>query len=209
MNSNSDSDTDTDSDDYIDLSTCVENNLKHMFQFHLINEKLLIKHIGKSSDTPDIIIMENFGPELNMSLYNCVYSHDELESIKNTKLSVINEEEEEEEEVGEAEAEEAGEGEAESFISLDENNLDNLEYLKLFFPIIKLIVKNDSDNYTITSIAIKLCQEIVYEKEIEQWELYWIENSSSNKEYIKTKKIEKNINPSNILENLVKLSLNL
>lgn len=158
----------SDSDEYIDLSSYVEDNLKHMFQFHLMDEKLLIKHIGKSSDTPDIIIMENFGPEKNMSLYNCVYSHNELESVKNN---------------------------------------ENVNNLKLFFPIVKLIVKNNNESYTISSIAIKLKQQIVYEKEIEDWDLYWVENSSSDKEMFKTKKIEKNINPTNILENLVKLSL--
>jgi hypothetical protein len=186
---NTDTDSDTDSDEYIDLSSCVENDLKHIFQFHLINEKLLIKHIGKSSDTPDIIIMENFGPESNMSLYNCVYSHEELESVKTTLLDNNDNPD-----------------------KIPEENPDkipdkNPEHHKLFFPIIKLIVRNDIENYTISSIVVKLNQEIVYEKEIELWELYWIENSSLNKEYIKTIKIEKNINPTNILENLIKLSI--
>ena len=188
----SNSDLDSDSDEYIDLSNYVESDLKHMFQFHLIDEKLLIKHIGKSSDTPDIIIMENFGPESNMSLYNCVYSHDELESIK-TEISnddniILTNGDKLENEL--------------------ENELeDNLEHLKLFFPIVKLIVKPNQETNIISCIAIKLNQEIVYEKEIEDWDLYWIKFSSSNKETFKTKKIEKNINPKNILENLIKLSI--
>jgi len=194
---NFDSETDSDSDEYIDLSSYMEDNLKHMFQFHLIDEKLLIKHIGKSSDTPDIIIMENFGPESNMSLYNCVYSHDELESIKtettnNDNMILTNEN------------------------NLSENNLnennsnefeDNLTHLKLFFPVVKLVVKPNQETTVISCIAIKLNQEIVYEKEIGDWDLCWIEFSSSNKETFKTKKIEKNINPKNILENLIKLSM--
>ena len=183
-----DSDLDSDSDEYIDLSNYMENDLKHVFQFHLMNEKLLIKHIGKSSDTPDIIIMENFGPDSNMSLYNCVYSHDELESIK---TDISNDD---------------------NIILTNghklENELeDNLEHLKLFFPIVKLIVKLNQDTNIIYCIAIKLNQEIVYEKEIKEWDLYWIEYSSSNKETFKTKKIEKDINPTNILEHLILYSL--
>lgn len=193
--SNSNSDPDSDSDEYIDLSNYVENDLKHMFQFHLMDEKLLIKHIGKSSDTPDIIIMENFGPESNMSLYNCVYSHDELEIIK-TDLSkdndiiLTNEDKhiEKEDRFG-------------------DRLEDELSHLKLFFPIVKLIIKPNQETNVISCIAIKLNQEIVYEKEITEWDLYWIEYSSLNKETFKTKKIEKNINPKNILENLIKLSV--
>lgn len=178
-------DSDSDSDEYIDLSSYVEDDLKHMFQFHLMDEKLLIKHIGKSSDTPDIIIMENFGPESNMSLYNCVYSHDELESIKTETINNNN-----------------------NIILTNENEFeDKLDHLKLFFPIIKLVVKQNSEKNVISCIAIKLNQEIVYEKEIGDWDLYWIEFSSSNKETFKTKKLHKNINPQNILENLIKLSI--
>ena len=173
-NDNNNINDNSDSDEYIDLSTCFEDNLKNIFQFHLIDEKLLIKHIGKSSDTPDIIIMENFGPNSNMSLYNCVYSNEELESIKNMDL-------------------------------IYENN--NSKNHKIFFPIVKLIIKNNIDNYQISSIVVKLNQEIVYDSEIKDWELYLIENSSLNKEYFKEKKLDKNINPSNILENIIKLSI--
>lgn len=188
---NIEKDSDSDSDEYIDLSNYVENYLKHMFQFHLMDEKLLIKHIGKSYDTPDIIIIENFGPESNMSLYNCIYSHDELESIKtestnDDNIILTNDNE----------------------IKLNETEFeDNLEHLKLFFPIVKLIVKLNLETSIISCIAIKLNQEIVYEKEIVDWDLYWIEYSSLNKETFKTKKLDKNINPKNILENLIKLSI--
>jgi hypothetical protein len=199
MNNNLDLDLDSDSDEYIDLSTCIQDNLKNIFQFHLLNEKLSINHIGKSTDTPDIIIMENFGPDLNMSLYNCVYSQDELESIKNNKQSNENIEE----------------ITIESDLTLtltlsplDQEEFDtDIKHLKLFFPIVKLIKKNNLENYTITSIVVKLNQEILLGEEIKNWELYWIKNSSLDKEYFKTKKLEKNINPSNILENIIKLSL--
>lgn len=187
--------TDTDSDEYVDLSNCIKDDLKHIFQFHLTNEKLFVKYIGKSSDTPDIIIMENFGPESNMSLYNCVYSHNELEQTKNNDLILPIEQKKPFDNLKNKE---------------NVENINNLDDLGLFFPIIKLVVKNtnlQTDNYIISSIAIKLNQEIKYEEEIKEWELFWVENSSSNKEFFKTKKLEKNINPTNILENIVKLSL--
>lgn len=192
-NLETDINSDTDSDEYVDLSNCAKDDLKHIFQFHLMNEKLLIKYIGKSSDTPDIIIKENFGPESNMFLYNCVYSHDELEESKNYNLNESIEQKKP----------------FDNFKNI--KNITNFDDLGLFFPIIKLVVKNTSnniDNYAISSIAIKLNQEIKYDEEIKEWELFWVENSSSNKEFFKTKKLEKNINPTNILENLIKLSLN-
>lgn len=188
FDTNINSDSNSDSDSYIDLSECVRDDLKHIFQFHLMDTKLIIKHIGKSSDTPDIIIMENFGPESNMSLYNCVYSHDELETTKISNDININ-------------------------VNMDKNinkNNKNNEFnnLDLFFPIVKLIIKTTSSYYTITSLAIKLNQQIVIEQEINEWDLYWIENFSFNKEAFKTIKLEKNVNPSNILEKLIELSIN-
>lgn len=181
-------DSDTDSDEYIDLSSYVKDNLKHIFQFHINNEKLIVKYIGKSSDTPDIIIMENFGPEMNMSLYNCVYSHNELESVK--KL----------------ESEPDSEIDDKNIVKINQDIQNyNLDQLRLFFPIIKLVVK-EQDNTIISSIAIKLEQEIVYNDEINEWSLYWVQNSNVS-DYIKTLKLEKNINPTNILEQIIKLSI--
>lgn len=179
------SNSDSDSDEYVDLSEYIEDNLKHIFQFHINNEKLFLKYIGKSSDTPDIIIMENFGPEKNMCLYNCVYSHDELESIKKSETNPYDDK---------------------IIIQVKSNGqADNLEQLKLFFPIIKLVVK-ESDNTIISSIAIKLEQEIVFNDVINKWSLYWVSNSNKS-EYIKTLKLEKNINPTNILEQIIHYSL--
>lgn len=181
---NLDTDLDSDSDDYVDLSDYVQDNLKHIFQFHINNEKLSLKYIGKSSDTPDIIIMENFGPEKNMSIYNCVYSHEELESIKKSESNP----------------------DGKIIIQVEPNDqVDNLEQLRLFFPIIKLVVK-ESDNTIISSIAIKLKQEIAFDGMINEWSLYWVSNSNKS-EYIKTLKLEKNINPTNILEQLIHYSI--
>jgi hypothetical protein len=160
---------DFDSDEYIDLSNNIIDNTEHIFQFHLNNEKLNIKYIGKSSHTPDIIIKENFGPKLNLSLYNCVYSCNELESKNN---------------------------------SIEKKNELNIN---LFYPIIKLI-SIENNIIIITSIAIKINQEIIYEDEIIKWELYWVKNIQS-KDFIKVIKIDKNINSLNIIEKLIELSL--
>ncbi len=159
-----------DSDEYIDLSCQVE--IKNIYQFHLTNNKLIIKCIGKSSNAADIIIKENFGPKSNMSIYNCIYLEDELDYL-NDKTNTTK--------------------------PID---LDNL-----FYPIVKLIIKHDETTYTISTIAIKLNQKIIYEHEINEWELYCIKYSSLNKEIYKSKKIEKNINADNILENLIELSI--
>lgn len=155
----------TDSDEYIDLSYKVNENIKQIFQFQLFDEKLIIKYIGKSSETPDIIIAENFGPDKNFSLYNCVYSKDEFEINKN-----------------------------------------KVDKLALYYPIVKLVIKKVNCEI-ISCIAIKLEQEIEYEKEIKEWCLYWVENSN-NSEYIKTLKLKKDINQSNILEKIINLIIN-
>lgn len=130
--------------------------------------------------------MENFGPKTNMSLYNCLYSHNELESITKIKLET--------------------QDDNKKIIQTNLNNKDkNLEQSKLFFPIIKLVVK-ESDNTIISSIAVKLEQEIVFDSKINEWSLYWVSNSNKS-DYIKTLKLEKNINSTNILEKIIHYSL--
>ena len=163
INNINNSNSDSDSDDYIDLSTNIETNSEHIFQFNLNDNILILKHIGKCTKAPDIIIKENFGPESNMSLYNCVYTHNEL-------------------------------------ILKDSN--------ELFFPLVKLIIGNNIDNQVIitTCIAIKLYQPIVFDKLIDNWDLYWVKNKS-NEEYIKTFKLEKNINLSNMVEKIIEFSM--
>lgn len=77
---------------------------------------------------------------------------------------------------------------------------------ELFFPLVKLITQKEF-NIIITCIAIKLNNIIDINKNIEDWELYWLENKS-DLEHIKMCKIEKNINPSNIIEKLIGYSVN-
>lgn len=165
-NINIDTDTNSDSDDYIDLSSQMELLTNDIYQFIIEEENLHLKHIGKFTTIPDIIIKENFGSESNMNLYSCVYSIDEL--------------------------------------------LTNTNSEELFYPLVKLVIKK-STNVIITCIAIKLKKSIeqnnLSNTQINDWELYWIENKS-DAEHIKMCLIEKNINPSNIIEKLIEYSVN-
>ena len=152
-NYNSDSDS-----EYINIESLLEDNKKNIYQFHLNNEKLIIKNIGRSTEAHDVIIKENFGPKLSMNLYNCIYMENEINIINN-----------------------------------------------LFFPIIKLI--NYSNNkIIISSFAIKIKEEVIYEQEIKNWDLYWVQNIQKE-DYINTKEISKNISPDNIIEKLLELSI--
>ena len=157
-----DSDTESNSD-YIDLSEYATLESKNIYQFHINNDKLTLNCIGKSSHTADMIIKENFGPELNLSLYNCIFAHDELELFES----------------------------------------DNL-----FFPLIKLInldKKNDSHKI-ITSLAVKINQELKYDNEIIEWELYYIEDDNLDSN-IRTNILEKNISSENIVEKIIEYSI--
>lgn len=160
------------SSDYVDLSKFADESSKNIYQFHIDNNKLELKLIGKSSHVPDMIIKENFGPESNLSLYNCVFAQDELESYE----------------------------------------LDNL-----FFPLIKLInvnannyqIKQDKEfNTVITSLAVKINQELKYGEEILEWDLYFVENDNSD-DFIKTCKLDKDINHRNIIEKIIQYSINI
>lgn len=162
VNSNIDQHTESesDSDEYVDLSSNLESKTEDIYQFVINEHNLEVKHIGKFTKAPDIIIKENFGPESNMNLFSCVYTYSELTTQSD----------------------------------------------ELFFPLVKLIVKNIS-NIVITCIAIKLTKPVLNEKSINEWDLYWLENKS-DLEHIKMCKIEKNINPTNILEKLIGYSVN-
>jgi hypothetical protein len=160
LNTESDIESDSDSDEYIDLSSNIKSESEDIYQFVINQDKLELKHIGKFTKAPDIIIKEKFGPESNMSLYSCVYTLNEL----TTKSD------------------------------------------ELFFPLVKLVVQNES-NTIITCISIKLTEPVQTDKSIDKWELYWLENKS-DLEHIKMCKIEKNINPTNIIEKLVGYSVN-
>lgn len=174
-----DSSSESDHDEYIDLSSKLTDNSEHIFQFNISNNTLVLKNIGKCNVAPDIIIMENFGPESNLSLYNCVYTYTELiELSKNNDTS---------EEISNS-------------VNGEISNCDN----ELFFPLVKLIGARNN-NFDISCIAVKLTQSLVFDIEIGDWELYWVENKH-DQEHIKTFKLEKNINPSNIIEKLIELS---
>lgn len=210
-------DENSDSDEYIDLSTCMNDDLNKIYQFNLTDEKLSIKYIGKSSVIPEIIIVENFGPDLNMSLYSCVYSYNELISINNNEFKNNNKDNDDndndDKDNDDNDDNDNNKDNNDTDNDKDENDNDDkddeeqdLKYSTFFFPIVKL-VKNKTDNCVISCIVVKLNQDIEFDKDINDWDLYFIENSSLNKEYIKTKKIEKNINSTNIIESIVKLSL--
>ena len=74
---------------------------------------------------------------------------------------------------------------------------------------IKLIEKNILSGEELinqTCIAVRLIKSIQINILIEEWELYWVENKY-DQEHIKTYKLEKNINSSNIIEKLIEFSI--
>ena len=85
---NEKSNLDSDSDEYVDLSEQINDNTENIYQFALSENQLILKHIGKCNVVPDIIIMEKFGPDSNLNLYNCVYSKTELKLNMNEKIDL-------------------------------------------------------------------------------------------------------------------------
>lgn len=160
VNLNIESNDKSDSDEYVDLSSNIESKSEDVYQFIIENNKLELRHIGKFTMAPDIIIKQNFGPKSNMSLFSCVYTYNELTTQSD----------------------------------------------ELFFPLVKLVIKNELNVIT-TCIAIKLIDYVQVDKPINEWDLYWLENKS-NLEHIKMCKIEKNINPTNIIEKIIGYSVN-
>lgn len=79
-----DSITDDESDDdtYIDITEMLDVLIKNIYQIQINNEKVVIKHIGRGSHVPDIIIKEDFGKKKNLNLYNCVYTNQEIDLFK-------------------------------------------------------------------------------------------------------------------------------
>jgi len=70
-------------EDYIDYSKIANDKfLKNIYQIQIDNQQLVIKHIGKGSHVPDIIVKEEFGSKKNLYLYNCVYANDEIDFLK-------------------------------------------------------------------------------------------------------------------------------
>lgn len=80
LNSDLDSDSDSDLDEkYIDLSDKIDSSTcSNIYQFQINLDRLELKLIGIGSDVPDIIIKEKFGPDLNLYLYSCIFSLDEI-----------------------------------------------------------------------------------------------------------------------------------
>jgi hypothetical protein len=76
------SDYSSDEETFIDINELLKDQTKKIYQIQLNNDKLMIKHIGMGSHVPDIIIKETFGKKNNLSLYNCVYSEDEINFLK-------------------------------------------------------------------------------------------------------------------------------
>ena len=84
MSDNSDDSDNSETFSYVDLNEIYNVDKINTYQIQIENENLIIKHIGNMPHTPDIIIKENFGPNLNLNLYSCVYSEEEL--VNNNKL---------------------------------------------------------------------------------------------------------------------------
>ena len=70
---------------YINIDNLVEIK-KKLFQIQIENENILIKTIGYVNEIPDLIILENFGLNNNLSIYNCILSEEELLNYKNYDL---------------------------------------------------------------------------------------------------------------------------
>lgn len=190
VNSNTNTNTnidcdDTDSDEYVDLSSSVESNSENIYQFSLNNEHLMLKHIGKCNVAPDIIIMENFGPNSNLNLYNCVYASSELDTL---------------------------------IKSIDVNTNENQrETNELFFPLVKLI-KSHNEQFDIACVAVKLLSGIdgfvrtdnsnliQTDVNLNNWELCFVEYKHDDLD-VKIIYLDKNINPSNMIEKIIELSV--
>jgi hypothetical protein len=78
------SDTDSDTDTYINITEMMDFQKKNIYQVQINNDVVIIKHIGHGSHVPDIIIKEEFGKGKNLNLYNCVYTNEEIDFLKNT-----------------------------------------------------------------------------------------------------------------------------
>ncbi len=187
MNEKSNLDSDSDSDEYVDLSKQIDDKAENIYQFALYENELILKHIGKCNIAPDIIIMENFGPNSNLSLYNCVYSESELKSDLETnqnnlnlffplvKLIKIN--------------------------NLNANtNIGETECLDISCIAVNLL-KGSKEFENIFECKLEQNQILIRE-----WELCWIENKH-NEPNVKIVKLEKNITKENMIEKVLELGL--
>lgn len=73
--------SESDSEKYIDLEDIIKEQDKdksNIYQIQINNNEMIIKLVGKEFYVPDVIIMENFGPEDKLSLYSCLYEEDDF-----------------------------------------------------------------------------------------------------------------------------------
>jgi hypothetical protein len=75
---------------------------------------------------------------------------------------------------------------------------------KIMYPIIKLINKEKDNEYT-SSIGIKFIEKIDLEKNLKDFELYFVKNLEKS-EFIINLKINEEINKDNIIEKIIELS---
>jgi hypothetical protein len=71
----------SDSDKYVDLEEIIKEQDKdknNIYQIQLSNDEMMIKLVGKEFYVPDVIIMENFGPDNKLSLYSCLYEENDF-----------------------------------------------------------------------------------------------------------------------------------
>ena len=181
-------DTDSDSDDYIDLSTSIEENAENIYQFVVQNEILELKHIGKCNIAPDIILMENFGPDSNLNLYNCVYTQNELVDAIETNFQNL----------------------MYPLVKLIITKNDNFDIVCIgvkIFDSIKninaLLNLNNKQNEQNEQNELNEPNKPII---IDGWELCFVENKH-NEPDIKTAILEKNINASNIIEKIIELGI--
>lgn len=91
ISNSSDASEELEEESFINVNEILKSQLKNIYQIQINYDSFIIKHIGTGSDVPDIIIQEGFGKDNNLSLYNCVYTEDELDKnkIKNTSFLPI------------------------------------------------------------------------------------------------------------------------
>jgi hypothetical protein len=154
------SDNSDDETQYINIDEKFKEGLKKIYQIQINNSKLQIKLVGLASETPDMIIKENFGINSNLNLYNCVYSNEEIDFL---------------------------------FKEIHEDK---------FIPIIKLIEKKQTDikksSENIYTLSVKFSDKIFLDLPIDFFDIYL--TYTTGEKYIEYLKLEKEINPSNIIE---------
>ncbi len=158
-NSDADSDADSDTDTYININDMLNEEIKNLYQIQINNDKVTIKHIGRSSHVPDIIIKEKFGKKQNLYLYSCIYLEHEIDFL---------------------------------ISKIDENK---------FLPIIKLIEKTGDENEDkVYSLSIKISNLINYNESFNNFTTYLTYSTDSG--FVYHIQLDKDINPTNIIEKM-------